>query len=164
MRKIYVEKVTLNIGVGEPGEKLEKAMKLLAMITNAKPVATSSKKRIPAWNIRPKLPIACKVTLRKEKAKELLARLLKAIGKLPAEKFDNNGNFSFGIHEYIDIPGVEYSTEIGMFGLDVAVTLARPGYRIKYRRLKKKKIPKEHRISKEEAMEFIKKEFGIEVV
>ena len=164
MRRIFVEKVTLNIGVGEPGEKLEKALKLLIKISNAKPVKTITMKRIPSWGIRPKLAIGCKVTLRGKKASELLKRLLKALDdRISTKKFDSTGNISFGIAEYIDIPGVEYSSEIGLIGLEIAVTLSRAGFRINRRKINKLKVPGRHRITKDEAIAFLTKTFGVEV-
>lgn len=165
MRDIRIEKLTINIGVGEPGEKLDKAMKLLKSITGQKPIQTKSKKRIPTWNLRPGLPIACRVTLRKKLAEETLTRLLKAVeNKLNPKCFDNLGNFSFGVREYIDIPGIEYDPEIGIIGLEAAVTLERPGYRIKRRKLRSKKIPNRHLINKEEAIEFVISKFNVELV
>jgi large subunit ribosomal protein L5 len=164
MRTISVEKVTLNMGTGEPGAKLEKAKKLLKTVSNMKPVSTTTNKRIPTWKIRPGLEIGCKVTVRGQKAKELLKRLFQGAGnKISEQKFDKQGNFSFGLKEYLDIPGVKYDAEIGVIGFNVAVTLKRPGFRIEKRKLKKHDIPKKHRITKEEAMAFVKKEFNIEV-
>jgi len=162
MKEISIEKVTLNIGVGEAGDKLEKAVKLLKSIANQKPIKTRTFKRIPTWNIRPKLEIATKVTVRKN-SEELLKRLFSALdNKISEDKFDQNGNFSFGIDEYLNIPGVEYDPEIGIIGLNVAVTLQRPGFRVKKRRLKSK-IKKSHKITKEEAIEFIKDKFKIKM-
>lgn len=162
MEEIRIEKLTLNIGVGAPGEKLDKAIQLLTHISGSKPVETTTKKRIPNWSLRPKLKIACKVTLRKKKAYALLAKLLKSRGNnLKLSNFDETGNLSFGIPEYIDIPGLDYKPEIGMYGLDVAVTLSRPGFRIKERSRFRKKLPTKVKIRKEEAVDFIKKEFGV---
>jgi len=164
MKEIRIGKVTLNIGVGEPGDKLEKAVLLLKEISGSKPIKTKTMKRIPTWSIRPKLDIGTKVTLRGEKAEELLKRLFKATNnRILIKKFDNNGNFSFGIGEYINIPGIEYKPEIGIIGLEVAVTLERPGFRIKKRVLKKSKVGIKHRITKEQSMEFIKNKFNIEI-
>jgi len=161
MRTIKIEKISLNMGVGSPGDNLEKALKLLNKITNEKPVKTKSKKRIPTWGIRPNLEIGCKVTLRGKKAEDLLKRLLIARkNELGTSKFDNEGNFSFGVTEYISIPDVEYDASIGIIGFEVAVTLQRAGYRIKRRAIKKTKIPRKHRISKDEAIAFVKKTFN----
>lgn len=164
MRTISIEKVTLNIGAGEPGAKLEKAKKLLKTITNMKSISTTTNKRIPTWKLRPGLEIGCKVTIRGQKAKELLKRLFQGAGNIISEqKFDKQGNFSFGIKEYLDVPGIKYDAEIGVIGFNVAVTLKRPGFRIEKRKLKRRSLPKKHRITKEEAMGFVKKEFGIAV-
>lgn len=158
MRNIRIEKVTLNVGAGKDQVKLEKGLSLLKNITGLRPVKTFTSKRIPEWGLRPGLPIGCKLTLRGGKSAEILKRLLDAKDfKLKMSQFDNNGNVSFGIHEYIDIPGVKYDPNIGIMGLEVCVTLERPGFRIK------KKIPKRHRIKKEEAIEFMKKDFNLKV-
>ena len=73
------------------------------------------------------------------------------------------GNISFGIHEYMDIPGAKYDPKIGMMGLEVCVTLERPGFRIKRRKIMKKKIPNKQKITKEESVEFIIKKFNIKM-
>ncbi|MBU4500966.1 MAG: 50S ribosomal protein L5 [Nanoarchaeota archaeon] len=164
MRTIKIEKVTLNIGTGEPGDKLEKAKKLLGTISGMKAVPTASNKRIPTWKVRPGLQIGCRVTIRGEKAKELLKRLLQGVeNTLPEVKFDRQGNFSFGVPEYLDVPELKYDAEIGVIGFNVAVTLKRAGFRIKHRKLKKKKIPVKNKITKEESIEFVKKEFGTQI-
>lgn len=162
MREIRVGKVTLNIGVGSPGEKLDNAVKLLHLISAVKPVQTKTQKRIPGWGLRKNLAIATKVTVRGEDAIKLLKRLLAArANKLTESKFDAFGSLSFGVPEYIDIPGVEYQAEIGIIGLDVAVSLERPGYRVKTRRLKKRLIGHAHKITKEEAISFMKEKFDV---
>ena len=164
MRDIRIEKVTLNIGAGKDQTKLEKGTKLLKNITGVTPVKTFTHKRIPEWGIRPGLPIGCKITLRKEPATELLKRLLAAKdNKLKVDQFDNHGNIAFGIQEYIDVPGVTYNHEIGIMGFEVCVTLERPGFRIKKRRICKRKIHTKHAITKQEAIEFMKQKFSVEV-
>ncbi len=163
MRSPRIEKITLNVGAGKDLEKLEKGMKLIKAIAGVEPVKTVTKKRIPAWGIRPGLPIGCKLTLRKDKAVELLRRLLRAKdNKLKPEQFDDC-NVSFGIPEYIDIPGVEYDHSIGIMGLEVCVTFERPGFRVKRRRLRRKKIPKKHRLTKEEIIKFVQEKFNVQV-
>lgn len=162
MRRIRIEKLTLNMGCGKDEEKLKKAMKLMERISGAKVVKTITTKRIPSWGVRPGLPLGCKVTLRGEKAKRLLVGLLAARGnKLKESCFDDYGNVSFGLEEYINIPGMKYDPSIGMLGLDVCVTLERPGYRIKRRRVRPGKISKGHRIKREEAIAFMQSEFGV---
>jgi len=164
MREIKIEKVTLNVGVGETGEKLEKAKILLERISGSKVVKTYAKKRIPSWGLRPGLAIGLKTTLRGKQAEELLKRLFKAVeNRVSPSQFDKEGNLSFGIKEYIHIPGIRYDPSLGIIGLDVCVTLMRRGFRVKRRRYRKAKVGKAHRIKPEEAMEFFKSKFGIEV-
>lgn len=164
MKKIYVEKVTLNIGTGKPGDELEKAVKLLKAMSNHLPVKTEAKKRIPTWGLRPGLQIGTKVTLRDKEAEELLRRLLQAKkNELKRSNFDDNGNLSFGIHEYLDIPGVKYDPSIGIIGLEVAITLSRPGYSIKLRRVKKRNVGARHKIKKEDAIDFMVKNYGVNI-
>lgn len=165
MREIRIEKVTLNIGVGEGGDKLLKAEKVLGEIAGRKPIRTIAKKTIRDFGIRQGEPVGCKVTLRGEAAEATLKRLLGAVEKrLNKTTFDDQGNFSFGIKEHIDIPGVKYDPEIGIFGMDVSVALCRPGYRVKYRRLEARRIPRAHRVTKDEAISFMTGKLGIQVI
>ena len=164
MKNIRIEKVTLNIGAGKDQARLEKGLVLLNAVTNATPIKTITSKRIQEWGLRPGLPIGCKLTLRKDRAIKMLPRLLGAIdNKLREKQFDNNGNIAFGIHEYIEIPGVKYDPKIGIMGFEVCVTLERPGYRIKRRRFMARRIPARHRISKQEAIDFITSNFNTKV-
>ena len=165
MKEIGIEKVTLNIGTGKPGQELEKGKILLQKISGLKPSETRTQKRIPTWGLRPNLVIGCKVTLRGAKAREVLTTLLQAKdNKMPIRAFDVHGNFSFGIKEYLDIPTLNYIPEVGIIGLEIAVSLQRKGFRVKRRGLEKKKIPQRHAISKVDAMEFAKKELKIAII
>jgi len=164
MRSIYIEKVVLRIGTGNDPQKIEKAVLLLKRLTNKKPTKTIAKKRIAGWNIRPGVPIGAMVTIRGKDSEEILKRLLEAKdNKIKGDSFDQFGNFSFGIEEYIEIPGIKYDPKIGILGMDVCVTLARPGYRVKHKK-NKKKIGKKHIITKQEAMDFMIKKFNIEII
>ncbi|MBS3105640.1 50S ribosomal protein L5 [Candidatus Woesearchaeota archaeon] len=164
MKNIKVEKVTLNIGAGKDQARLEKGIMLLKAITNTTPIKTITSKRIQEWGLRPGLPIGCKLTLRKANIIKILPRLLEAVeNKLMERQFDQNGNIAFGIHEYIEIPGVKYDPKIGIMGLEVCVTLERPGFRIKRRKLLQRKIPLRHRISKQEAIDFMASNFNTKV-
>jgi len=160
MRDIRIEKVVLNIGCGTT-LKIENAQKILENISQRKVVITKTKKR-STFGVPKAKEIGCKVTIRKS-PEILLKKLLEAKdNKLNTKNFDETGNFSFGIPEYIDIPGVDYDPKIGIIGFDVCVTLTRPGYRIKKKRLSTK-IGKNHTIKKEEAMDFVKNKFRIEI-
>jgi large subunit ribosomal protein L5 len=162
MKKIRIDKVTLNLGAGKDSSKLEKGQKLFKLLTGVDSVKTLTNKRIQQWGLRPGLPIGCKVTLRRDDAEKILKKLLTAKdGILSERNFDNEGNFAFGIHEYIEIADFDYIPEIGLLGFEVCVTLERPGFRVKKRRINKSRIGKSHRISKEESISFAKSQFSI---
>ncbi|MEM2956085.1 MAG: 50S ribosomal protein L5 [Candidatus Pacearchaeota archaeon] len=163
MQNLKLEKVTLNCGTGTDPTKLEKAYKLLNMITGKKPVRIRTLKRIPAFGIRPGLQIGCKVTVRKN-AMQLLKILLDAIGNRLKENQICPGYFAFGIKEYIEVPGMSYNRDIGIMGFEVCATLKRAGKRIEKRKIKKSRIPKRHRITKEETIEFLKQNFNTEII
>ncbi len=163
MREIRIEKITINIGCGEAGERLERAKMLLGKLTNKKIVITKTHKRTTFGSAKGR-PIGCKITLRGKDAQEFLKKAFDAIdNKLSKNVFDVQGNFSFGIKEHIDIPGERYDPEIGIFGMDVCVTLERPGFRVKRKKLSSK-IGKKHLIKPEEAIEWVSKNYGVEIV
>ncbi len=164
MRDIFVSKVVLSIGCGETGDRVEKSKKLLEKITGHTAVISNSKKRIPAWNVRPGIPIGSKVTIRGSKAVELLKNCFKAVeDKIRKHNFDDNGNFAFGIKNYIDLPTVKYDADLGIFGFDVCVTLARKGFRVSHRKINPSKIGSKHKIKKEDAVNFVKEHFGVTI-
>jgi large subunit ribosomal protein L5 len=164
MKTIRIEKITLNIGAGRDERMLDKGEKLFKQLSTVKPVRTKTNKRIQGWGLRPGLPIGVKSTIRGEEKHELAKKLLTAKdNELQPSYFDNNGNISFGIPEYVDIQGAKYDPEIGIIGLQVCITLNRPGYRIKNRKIGKKKIPTRHRITKEDAMNYFKEQFNTKV-
>ena len=164
MKKITLEKVVLNIGVGKSGEPLEIARSALQQITDKKPNLRNAKAAQRDWGIRKGEPIGVSVTIRGNDATELLKRLLVSKGnKINSRSFDKSGNFSFSIKEHIDISGVKYDPKIGIHGLDIAVKLTRPGFSISIRSKHKSTIGKNHKITLEEAKNFVVKEFGISV-
>ena len=164
MREIKIEKVTLNVGCGGDADQIERAKKLLVMLTDSKPVVTKSKRR-STFGIARHKPVGVMVTLRGKKAVEFLKLGFAGVeNRMSTKQFDKEGNFSFGIKEYIELPGIDYKHEIGMLGLDVVVNLERAGFRIKRRRVQKRKVPIKHKINKEEAIEWVKKNFEVEVV
>lgn len=165
MQEIRIEKVTLNIGAGRDEKVLKKAVKLIKNITGIDPVQTVTQKRLAAWGLRPGLPIGAKLTIRDEaQIKDLTTRFLAAKeNRFKPSWFDNNGNISFGIHEYVDIPEVKYDTEVGILGLQVSITLTRPGYRVKRRKLQKSRIGKNQLITKENAISFLSENFGVKM-
>ncbi|MDG6929101.1 MAG: 50S ribosomal protein L5 [Nitrososphaerota archaeon] len=157
-------KVTLNIAVGKPGEQLEKARKVLEILGEQKPSPREAKSTIRDFGIHKGESIAVLVTLRKEKAKAVLKKLLQAKGNaISASSFDELGNVSFGIKEHIEIQGMKYDPEIGIFGMDVSVSLEKPGVRVQRRRRASCSIPLKQRVSKAEAQEFFRTVLGAEV-
>jgi len=165
MYKPRIAKVTVNIGVGEGGERLQKAAKILEMLTGQKPSFRRAKRTIKEFGVRKGEPIAVAVTLRGEKAMKFLNMVLEGIGwRIKKSSFDDFGNVSIGIKEHIILPGVKYDPELGIFGMDVAITLERPGYRVMRRRRKRSRIPRRHRVSKHEPQVFFEHFLNVKVV
>lgn len=165
MRKPRIEKVVVNLNVGKSGEPLEKANKVLQEITGQTPVKKKAKKTIRDFGIREGESIAVVVTLRKKSAVDFLKKVLPIVdNKVSKRSFDDRGNFAFGLKEHIDIPGVRYDPEIGIFGMDICVTVNRPGQRIKIRKRQSKAIGPKHLLTPEESMVFVKQTLGVEIV
>ena len=165
MRAINLEKVVLNMGVGKSGEPIEIGKKTLSQITGKKPNTRNAKKSQRDWGVRKGEPIGVAVTVRKENAITLLKKLLEAKdNQIKKRSFDNEGNFSFGITEHIDIPGVKYNPKIGILGLEVSVSLTRPGYSIRLRSKHKSSVGKNHKISKQNAIDFMKENFEVAII
>lgn len=164
MEEVVIAKATLNIGVGKSGERLSRAMNLLSDLTGQEPVKTFSKVTNPEFGIRKHQPIACKVTLRGEKADKAIKMILEGIGSnLKEKQFDSQGNVSFGIAEHIDIPGIRYDPDIGIFGMNISVTFEKPGYKIKRRKIQQKKLPQKHVVKKEETMKYMEENFQVNI-
>ena len=165
MRGIKLDKAVVNIGVGDAGERLLKAEKVLQMVTKRKPIRTLAKTTNRDFGIRRGMQIGVKVTLRGDQAEEFVKTALWIRENRIAEySFDSEGNFSFGIQDYTDFPGMKYDPEIGIFGLDVSVALTRPGRRVARRDILRRSLPGHHRVTKHEGMEFVRSRFNAEVV
>lgn len=158
MEEIKIEKVVLSAaGIGD---KLEKACKLLKIISGKKPIKLTSKRRIPAFNVRPGLETGCKVTIRKDFS--ILKRLLQAVeNSLKIKQIEDN-HFSFGIHEYIEIPEMEYQRDIGTQGLNVTVSFVKAGKKVKLKKIKRGRYPKKQEVKKEEIIDFMEKNYKVE--
>jgi len=160
-----IEKVVVNLCTGQAGEPLQKARTVLESVTGHKACQRRAKISVRDWGIRRGEPIAVLVTLRKDDANAFLKRAVYAVGnRLKKSSFDSQGNFAFGIREHIELPGVRYDPNIGIFGMDVCVTMEKTGYRVKRRRKLKSKVGKAQRITPEESMTYVKEFFGIEIV
>jgi len=165
MLKPRIAKVVVNLNVGKSGEPLEKAHKVLQEITGHTPVKKRAEKTIRDFGIREGEAIAVVVTLRKQDAVDFLKKIFPVVdNKLARRAFDMRGNFSFGLKEHIDIPGVKYDPEIGIFGMDICVTVNRPGQRVKLRKIQSKPIGTKHVLTPEESIVFIKQTLGVEIV
>ena len=165
MKNISLDKVVLNMGLGKSGDVIEVAKRALEQISGKKPSARNAKETQRDWGVRKGEPIGVAVTVRGEDAKVLLKRLLEAKGnQVKGRSFDDFGNYSFGINEHIDIPGVKYEPSIGILGLGISVTLTRPGYGVRTRSKHKASVGKTHVITSQEAKDYLVKEFGVTVV
>ena len=165
MKKISIAKVVLNMGVGKSGEPIEQAKRALEQIAGQKPNSRNAKATQRDWGVHKGEPIGVAVTLRRQPAIELIKRPFAAKGnQIKGSSFDDFGNLSFGIKEYIDIPGVKYDPQIGILGLNVSISLARPGFNIRFRSKHKASVGNHHRITSEDAKAFLTKGFGIEIV
>jgi large subunit ribosomal protein L5 len=164
MRVIEIEKVVINIGVGKSGDPIERAKMALKELTGQEPSVRGAKKSVRDFGIHKGEPIGTMVTLRRDNAIEFIKRIFSSKSNtIKRSSIDTNGNMSIGIKEHIDIPGTKYNPDIGIFGMDVCVSLKRPGYRIAKRR-NPDKIGKFHRITPEESVLFFQQKFGVEVI
>jgi large subunit ribosomal protein L5 len=161
MREIKLEKVILNIG--GTAEKLEKGVILLKTLSGKKPVIVKATKRIPTWQVRPGLEVGTKVTLRGGNAIELIKKLLPAIDNTLKEKQIQNNCFSFGIPEYIEIPGVEYIREVGIMGFEVTVVFSRAGKSVEKKKVKRGKS-RRLTVTRKEIEEYLQSEFKTEIL
>lgn len=127
-----VEKITLNMGVGEAvGNKkvLENALDDMGKIAGQKPIATLARKSIATFKIRDGWPIGCKVTLRRARMYEFLDRLVNValprvrdFRGVSGRAFDGRGNFNFGIKEQIIFPEINFDQVDALRGMDIAIT------------------------------------------
>ncbi len=159
MRTPKIVKVVLS--AGDSGKELDKAVKLLKLVSERNPqvVKSGPKRRIPAFGVKPDMPLGTNVTVRGNEAVKLLKKLLGAIDNQLKKKQISENTFSFGIQEYIEIPGIEYEREIGIKGFNVTVSFERAGFRVARKKIKSGKIGKNQRIPKEEIIKFMEGEF-----
>ncbi|MEK6855212.1 MAG: 50S ribosomal protein L5 [Nanoarchaeota archaeon] len=160
MREIKLEKIVLSCGA--TGADLEKSKKLLEFLTGRKAHKIISLKRIPDFGVRPGLEVGVRVTIRKE-AINLLRKLLGAIGNSLDEDQITKNSFSFGIKEYIEIPGIDYQREIGIRGLNVTASFIRAGVRVRRKKIKFGKLPKKQHVSKEEIIGYMEEKFNTNI-
>jgi len=156
LREIKIEKIVFIIG--GTGDYLEKGFKLLQLLSGKKPAKMKTRKRIPSLGIRPKLEVGAVVTIR-ENINEILEKILAAEDNTFKKKQVSENNFSFGVKEYIEIPGMEYQRDIGIIGFDVTIVFKRAGRRVKLKKIKRGKTPKRQIISPQEIIKFMEDNF-----
>ena len=126
-----IEKITINMGVGEGSQdkkKVQTAADEMALISGQKPVITKAKKSIAQFKLREGMPIGCKVTLRRERMYEFLDRLItvampriRDFRGLNPKSFDGRGNYAMGVKEHIVFPEINYDKVDQIWGMDIIV-------------------------------------------
>ena len=163
MRDVEIEKMVLHCGGVD--EKLERAVKLLNKITGRKIYIVKSTKRFPEFGISPGKQSGCKVTIRnKNEIKELLKKFFSALDNTIKRKQITENQFCFGIKEYIEVPGLEYERDIGILGFEVRLVFKRKGKRVSFKKIKQGNLPKKQHVIKEEIIDFLIKNFKLELV
>merc|ERR1711939_1105155 len=163
MRKVQCDKLIINIAVGESGDRITKAVRVLQQLSDQTPVESVARYTVRTFGIRRNEKIACHVTVRGDKAMDLIERGLKTTDyEISAKHFSASGNFGFGVNEHIDL-GLKYDPSTGIYGMDFYVVLRRAGFRVPNKKRKSGRLGPSHRVTKEDAMEFVRQKFNAEI-
>ncbi|MGC8710097.1 MAG: 50S ribosomal protein L5 [Candidatus Micrarchaeia archaeon] len=162
---IVLEKVSVNIGLGQSEQLFDNAKALLKKLTNHNAAATRARKRDPSLKLRKGQVIGAMVTIRGQEAAELLKRAMDANGNNIKNSSITSNSLSFGIKEYIDFAGLKYDPKIGMLGMNINASFARKGRRVERRRRRRALAGKVHRtVGKEEIIDYLKKNFNANII
>merc|ERR1711981_1235144 len=128
-------------------------------LTNQEPVFSKCRYTIRSFGVRRNEKIACHVTVRGEKAEEILEKGLKVKEyELKKKNFSATGNFGFGVQEHIDL-GIKYDPSTGIYGMDFFIVLERKGYRVGRKKRCRGRVGRSHKLTKTDAMKWFQQKF-----